>query len=79
MGERSATIVQACVITLYDSIPEFTSMLAEEGYTCIDSDFGPPCEDEMPLSSQSLMDRLSEGMLSLLTRGVLFHLVGFKS
>jgi hypothetical protein len=79
MGERSASIIQTCVTTLYDSIPEFTTMLAEKGYTCIESDFGPPSEGEMPSSSQSLMDRLSQGMLSLFIQGVLFHLGGFKN
>jgi hypothetical protein len=70
MGERSASVVQACVTTLCDSIPEFASIFAEKGYTCIDSDFGPPGEGEMPLSSQNLMDSLSEGMPSPLIQGV---------
>jgi hypothetical protein len=65
--------------TLYDSIPEFTTMLAEKGYTCIESDFGPPSEGGIASSSQILMDRLSEGMLSLSIQGVLFHLGGFKN
>ncbi|OAX44770.1 hypothetical protein K503DRAFT_861062 [Rhizopogon vinicolor AM-OR11-026] len=45
-----------------NGIPDFISMLAEKGYTCIDSDFGPPAngDGEMPLSSQSLLDHLSE-------------------
>jgi len=46
-------------------------MLAEKGYTCIDSDFGPPCTGEMPLSSQGLMNCLSEGMFSLLIKNVI--------
>ncbi|KAG1783790.1 hypothetical protein EV702DRAFT_1055515 [Suillus placidus] len=44
-----------------NNIPQsFASMLAEEGHTCIEVDFGPPGESEKCSSSQNLLDRLSE-------------------
>ncbi|KAG0709023.1 hypothetical protein DFH29DRAFT_1075384 [Suillus ampliporus] len=43
-----------------NNIPEFVSMLAEKGHTCIEVDFGPPSEGEKPSSSQNIMDSLSE-------------------
>ncbi|KAG1755126.1 uncharacterized protein EDB91DRAFT_1097432 [Suillus paluster] len=57
--------------------PEFASMLAEKGYTCIEVDFGPPGEGEKSSGSQNLMDSLSGGMFVLLIQRVLLHIIPF--